>query len=117
VNHLELGTNTPLNYSGRQWSRQTPEIRSALYLIDCLQHQNKSLPPLTRETALDWWKASKKLFISVHGNDFENHPNFQSYWKLNFGNQGNDTLTQKTWIRKRILDKMPQAFRSIARKV
>jgi hypothetical protein len=33
---MQPGADAPLNYSGRQWSRRTPEIRAALYLIDCL---------------------------------------------------------------------------------
>lgn len=116
VKQLQLGTDTPLNYSGRQWSRRTPEIRAALYLIDCLQRQRVKLPPLSRATALEWWKASQDLFYSIHGKDFEQHQNFSSYWKLKFENQGDASNSQKTWIRKTIKDKMRQAFVSIARK-
>lgn len=116
VKMLELGTDTPLNYSGRQWSRRTAEIRAALYLIDCLQRQHGNLPPLSRATALEWWKASQDLFYSIHGKDFERHPNFSSYWKLPFEKQGEASNSQRTWIRKTIKDKMRQAFVSIARK-
>jgi len=115
VRKMELGADSPLNYTGRQWSRGTPEIRAALKLIGCLELRREKLPPLTRATAPRWWKKSRKLFEQIYGKDFENHVNFSPY-KEGHKEWDDGDLMRKTYTRKRILDKMRQAFVSIARK-
>ncbi len=115
--NMELGADSSLNYTGRQWSRRTPEVRVALQLTGFLELSRRKLklPPLTRATAPLWWNKSRKLFEKIYGKDFENRATF-SHYKEGHKEWEESGLTQKTWIRKRILDKMRQAFVSIARK-
>jgi hypothetical protein len=120
--NLQLGADVPLNYKGKQWSReQNPEVEAALILVNRLIHRNravkpsKKLPPFSRETVKEWWKAGREIFELNFGNDFENHPLFaKRYTEKNSGQS--DSLKFKTWKRKIILSKMEQAFRSISKK-
>lgn len=116
---MQLGEDAPLNYKGRQWSRKTPEIKAALRLIGCLQSQRSKLPPLSRETAPEWWKASQDLFYSIYGNNFERHRLFAARYQQTDARikQANKKgLDFETWQRQQILTKMAQAFHTIARK-
>ncbi|HEY5909183.1 MAG TPA: hypothetical protein VJA21_01120 [Verrucomicrobiae bacterium] len=112
IKFLELGADTGFVKPGRQWSRRTPEIRAALRVVDCLDNNHAKLPPLTRQTAGQWWQAGKPYFKALYGEAFEDHPDFARYWK-NTG--GDPSLNKTTRIRKVIASKMLQAFRSIAR--
>lgn len=109
---LQLGMEANENYAGRQWSRRTPEVRAALRVLQWLAGNKIVLPRFTRATSPAWWKAGRKIFVQIYGTDFEKHELFKSYWTLDFG----ASLSQKTFVRKRILDKMAQAFHSIAHK-
>jgi hypothetical protein len=120
VKEFQLGAEAMENYSGRQWSRRTPEIRAALTIRSCLINHKVKLPRLTRkpDTAIKWWRAGRKFFEQIYGKDFEHHPNFKSYWRRIPAATGREDSrsSQASWIRKEILSKMPQAFRSLAPK-
>lgn len=111
---LELGTDAPLNYSGKQWTRRTPEIRAALRLIDSIRRRGDKLPPLNRSTAGQWWIHARALFSRIYGERFENHPLFAKYKTA--GHPAREDLRPETWERKNILSKMAQAFHTIARR-
>jgi hypothetical protein len=114
---MELGADSPLNYTGRQWSRNTAEIIAALRLVDWIQRRGDKLPPLNRLTAGPWWKHARPLFEKLYGEHFEEHPLFRKHSQRNKRKDHQDTsLRRKTWLRKQILSKMQQAFRSVARK-
>jgi hypothetical protein len=116
---MGLGKDFPLNLSGRQSSREIPEIVAARELIDWIQRRGDKLPPLNRDTAPRWWKCARPLFEQLYGKRFEQHPLFAGkYAAKNLRPDHKDTsLNRATWARKQILSKMPQAFHSLARKV
>ena len=120
ANRLQLGKEATVNYTGRQWSRHTPEIRAALRVLSCLEGHQIKLPRFTRATAPAWWKAGRKFFVQMYGTDFENHPTFESYAKRGGTKRTQSAdhvgLSRANWIRKQILSKMPQAFVSLAPK-
>lgn len=111
---LQLGADATLNYSGRQWSRGTPEIVAALRLIDWIHRRGDNLPPLKRSTAAQWWKHARPLFEEIYGTRFEQHPLFAEKYRKRITSDA--SLRPATWQRKQILSKMAQAFRSVARK-
>jgi hypothetical protein len=131
--NLRLGEDAPFNYKGKQFSRDgNPEVEAALILRSALSIQQRTrarmlaenpkcktlpakLPPFNRQTAPEWWKAGRKIFERKFGIHFENHPLFAKKYPATHAGKSND-LSFKTWKRKVILSKMPQAFRSIARK-
>lgn len=119
ASYMKLGEDAAENYKGRQWTRDTPEVRAALAVRSCLINHGIDLPPLTRkpDTSPDWWRAGRKFFKAIYGEHFEDHPAFKEY----------DTPTNRQaafrvskpfgkWKRQRILSKMPQGFHSIAPK-
>jgi hypothetical protein len=133
IKFLHLGEDAPFNYMGKQFSRDgNPEVEAALILVMALRHQQRTrartvaenpkakflpakLPPFNRQTALEWWKAARKIFERQFGKNFENHRLFaKKYLPTDKGKS--NSLSHSTWKRKVILSKMPQAFRSIARK-
>lgn len=116
---MELGADAPLNYTNtkRRWSRNTAEVVATLALIDWIERRGDKMPPLNRKTALQWWKHARPLFEQLYGQQFEDHPLFKKYAEKNKRKDHQDTsLRRKTWLRKQILSKMQQAFRSVARK-
>jgi hypothetical protein len=109
-----LGADAPLNYRGKkQWSRNTPEVRAALMLIEVAKNHRMKLPPLNRENSRRFWRQIKPMFISIYGKNFETHPAFAKGYNTKVGGDG---LKRSTWVRKVITSNMAQAFRSIARK-
>jgi hypothetical protein len=110
---MELGADAPLNYTGKQWSRSTPEISAALRLIDWIERRGDELPPLNRDTAGQWWKHARPMFTQIYGERFENHQLFAKYKR---DKNLHPSLKPETWERKNILSKMAQAFHTIARK-
>lgn len=135
--NLRLGEDAPLNYKGKQFSRNgNPEIEAALILLGALRSQQRTrarmlaenpkcktlpakLPQFNRQTVPEWWKAGRKIFERQFGSDFENHPLFARKYaatKTTKQQAVDASLNFKTWQRKIILSKMEQAFHSIARK-
>ena len=113
-----LGAEYPRNFKGRQAKRTTPETRAALKLFGVLRNHKTKLPPFNRKSAPAWWKAARPLFPKVFGERFEQHVLFSSYdTATNRTRAENAGLNFHTWKRAAILNKMPQAFVSIAPKV
>lgn len=116
---MQLGADGPLNYTGKQWSRSTPEIVATLRLISWINGRQDNLPPLTRTTAARWWKHARPLFEEIYGKRFETYPLFATHYQQTptRRRQAMDKgLKFETWQRQQILTKMAQAFRNIARK-
>ena len=118
---MELGADGFLNYSRRQWTRETPEIRASLRLIKWLywNREQLKLPEFKRKTSLRWWNAGRPMFEQIYGKQFEKHPLFaEKYkWSENRKKQADNLgLKFPTWQRKQILSKMEQAFHTLAPK-
>lgn len=112
-----LGAEYPRNFTGRQAKRSTPEVRAALKMLEVLRNQNAKLPPFNRKSAPRWWKAARPLFQKVFGEHFEQAGMFDAYdTPTNRTRAENAGLNFHTWKRAAILNKMPQAFVSIAPK-
>jgi hypothetical protein len=131
ITELGLGRGAELNYTGKQWSRETPETLVALQLYVLLRAErehyawlSKKLPPLSRPSAGKWFAAAWPRFIEQYGQDFENRKRFAHHWRnLVFkedkpGCPGEKQLKPKAraLIRDHIRKKIKQGFRSIAAK-
>jgi hypothetical protein len=134
---IQLGADAPLNYRSkgkRGWSMRTPENFAAMELINLIQRRGDKLPPLTRAAAAQWWRHARtprvlhrgqkpcSLFEAYYGERFEKHPLFARKYQTKIWTPDDPDDPKKrlkyraTWERKQILDKMAQAFHSIARK-
>lgn len=112
---LQLGKDSPLHYAGRkQWTRDTPENRVALELLQWLAHR-RDLPPFSRATYRTYYKRAMPLLRQHYGRDFENHPAFNRY-KGHVSAKNPESLRPDTKRRQMILTKLEQSFRTIARK-
>lgn len=74
------------------------------------------LPALSKETASQWAKAAKKLFILAYGENFQDHPNLQELRMSVFGRAKNayGETGKRGNIRKAMHQAVKQAWSSIA---
>ena len=81
---------------------------------------SKKLPVLSgeRDVLAKWWKVIEPLFVKLYGNDFENRPEFKSYWHPNHPAYRDlkDDDKKRSAIRRDIKKKIKQGLQSIAAK-
>ena len=138
IARLELGRWMGINYEGKMWSRETPEVAVALELwssVNSLQDDGPGvlfekgvwesapyvkaralaakLQPLSRANYVEWWRAAEPVFVAEWGPAFEERKEFKHYWR-NAAYRGERNA--RALIRRDIKAKIKQAFRTIAPK-
>jgi hypothetical protein len=120
---LQLGADVSRNYKGKQWSRENnPAVQVADLLQTELHRRNQvfgiGLPPFNRQTSKQWFNAAKPLIVERYGKEFQDHKTFaplllnvKSIAEKNKKRNFNDSV-----FRSLILDRIEQAFKSIAPK-
>ena len=142
---IQLGESSSINTKGKSFSLFTDETHIAFQLLNYIKSIRKkdksslwtngnfealiekeaiALPPLSRENYRQWWKLAEKVFVRKFGNDFENHKQFQDYWRNDAYQESVPDNPRKkkllkssrALIRRDIKSQIKQAFHSIAPK-
>jgi len=114
---LEFGKDSPLHYKGRkQWTRDTPENKVALDLLEWVLVKHRNLPAFSRATYKTYYALAVKELPKHYGKDFENHPAFSHYRNHPNVKNSEPDLRADTKRRQMILTKLEQSFHTIARR-
>jgi DNA-binding GntR family transcriptional regulator len=71
---------------------------------------------LNRTNYKQWFAAAKPAFIVLYSKDFENHPQFAHHWQNADAISKKERKKARGLIRREILKRIRQAFKSIAPK-